>query len=144
MRQKESLNSLYCYNYQDNFKSEFQTYRHKSPSVVKASHSLMHSVARYTHPERHNESVLPHFILYVIYELASISAHFSRICWFLVLATSRFAFVRSSLCARKHLLTCVLASLHMPIAFHKKPRAWHSSRSVMTSLQAGKPLAWRV
>jgi hypothetical protein len=34
------------------------------------------------------------------------------------------------------LLTCVFAPLHMPIAFHMKPRAWHSSRMFMTSSQA--------
>lgn len=85
-----------------------------------------------------NPSVAVHIpqVQYVCYELASISAHFSLISWFFVFEVSRFAFVRSSLCARKHLLTCVFASLHIPIAFHIKPRAWHSSRSVITSSQA--------
>jgi hypothetical protein len=31
------------------------------------------------------------------------------------------------------LLTSRLMSLHMPIDFQRKPRAWHSSRAVMTS-----------
>jgi hypothetical protein len=73
---------------------------------------------------------LPH------HELPSISAHFALISWFFSFAASRFALVRSSLCARRHLLTCVFAPLHMPTAFHMKPRAWHSSRIVMTSSQA--------
>lgn len=70
------------------------------------------------------------------HELPSISSHFALISWFLTFAASRFAFVRSSLCARRHLLTCVFAPLHMPTAFHMKPRAWHSSRMFMTSSQA--------
>jgi hypothetical protein len=70
------------------------------------------------------------------HEFASISAHFALISWFFNFAASRFAFVRSSLWARKHLLTSVFAPLHMPIAFHKKPLAWHSSRMSITSSQA--------
>jgi hypothetical protein len=70
------------------------------------------------------------------HEFASISAHFDRISWFFAFAASRFAFVRSSLWARRHLLTSVFAPLHMPIAFHMNPLAWHSSRKVITSSQA--------
>jgi hypothetical protein len=77
-----------------------------------------------------------HAVLSRCHELASISAHFALISWFLSLAASRFSLVRSSRCARKHLLTSVFAPLHMPIAFHMNPRAWHSSRRVMTSSQA--------
>jgi len=70
------------------------------------------------------------------YEFASMSAHFDRISWFFAFAASRFALVRSSLWARRHLLTSVFAPLHMPIAFHMNPLAWHSSRRFMTSSQA--------
>ena len=70
------------------------------------------------------------------HEFASISSHFALTSSLLIFAASRFNLVRSSLCARRHLLTCVFASLHIPIAFHRNPRAWHSSRMFMTSSQA--------
>jgi len=56
------------------------------------------------------------------------------------LASSRFISVRLSRSARKHLLTSSLRLLHIPIAFHKKPRAWHSSRAVIISSHPGRLL----
>lgn len=76
------------------------------------------------------------------YELRLVSAHIDSISSLLIFAACRFAFVRSSLSARRHLLTWVFASLHMPIAFHRKPRAWHSSSIVMTSSQPCRVSAW--
>lgn len=70
------------------------------------------------------------------HEFASISAHFALISSFFAFAFSRLIFVLSSLCARRHLLTCVFALLHIPSDFHRKPRAWHSSRAIMTSSHA--------
>jgi hypothetical protein len=77
--------------------------------------------------------------------LASISAQraftFSRFCF----ATSLFFAVRSSLSARRHMFTSCLRVVHMPIVFHMKPLAWHSSRAVMISSQPGRQLlekAW--
>lgn len=70
------------------------------------------------------------------HEFASISAHFALISSFFIFACSRFFAVRRSLCARKHLLTAVFSLLHPPIAFQRKPRAWHSSRRAITSSQA--------
>ena len=52
---------------------------------------------------------------------------------FFAFATSRLCAVRSNRSRRRHLLTCVLTSLHMPMDFHKKPRAWHSSSAFMIS-----------
>lgn len=73
----------------------------------------------------------------VFHELASISFQSFFMCSRFFFATSRLCAVRSSRAARRHLLTCVLASLHMPIDFHRKPRAWHSSRAFMSSSQPG-------
>lgn len=67
------------------------------------------------------------------HELASISAHIFFICSLFFFASSRFCAVRSNRSARKHLLTSRFVSLHIPIAFHIKPLAWHSSRAVMIS-----------
>lgn len=72
-------------------------------------------------------SRLPH------HEFASISAQIFFMCSLFFLASSRFCAVRSSLSARRHLLTSRFVSLHIPIAFHMKPLAWHSSRAVMIS-----------
>jgi hypothetical protein len=87
------------------------------------------------------EYPLPHLAVMPLpfldtHEFASISAHFARISWFFAFAASRFALVRSSLWARRHLFTSVLAPLHMPIAFHMNPFAWHLSRMFITSSQA--------
>jgi hypothetical protein len=69
---------------------------------------------------------------------ASISAQralaFSLFCF----ATSLFLAVRSRRSARRHMLTSCLRLVHMPIVFHMKPLAWHSSSAVMISSQPGK------
>jgi len=69
---------------------------------------------------------------------ASISAHraltFSRFCF----ASSLFLAVRSRRSARRHILTSCLRFVHIPIVFHMKPLAWHSSRAVMISSQPGE------
>lgn len=70
---------------------------------------------------------------------ASISAQTFCTLSLFSLALSRFSLVLSRRSARKHLLTSVLRLEHMPMDFHKKPRAWHSSRAVMTSSQ---PEVW--
>jgi hypothetical protein len=82
---------------------------------------------QYRNPPSHYSFCLPiapvPLIFHDSYEFASISAHFALISWFLAFAASRLALVRSSLWARRHLLTAVFAPLHMPTAFHKNPLA---------------------
>ena len=67
--------------------------------------------------------------------LASISAKraliFSRFCF----AISLFFAVRSNRSARRHMFTSCLRVVHMPMVFHIKPLAWHSSSAVMISSQ---------
>lgn len=82
----------------------------------------------YTTLHRTTSCPLPH-------EFSSISLHFSRIKSFLLCPRFRACvFHRSAL---RHLDTSSLAPLHMPMAFHMNPRAWHSSRAVMTCSQPG-------
>lgn len=64
---------------------------------------------------------------------SSISFHTLCILSFFSFAFSLFLAVLSSRSARKHLLTSRFAVLQPPVAFHKKPRAWHSSRAAITS-----------
>jgi len=76
--------------------------------------------------------------------LASISAQraftFSRFCF----AVSLFFAVRSNLSARRHMFTSCLRFVHMPMVFHKKPLAWHSSSAVMISSQPGRVVRRRL
>lgn len=64
------------------------------------------------------------------------SFQMASIFWRLALALARFSAVRLSRSARRHMLTSCFALLHMPRDFQRKPRAWHSSRAVMTSSHA--------
>ena len=64
------------------------------------------------------------------------SFQMASIFWRLALALARFSAVRFSRSARRHILTSCFALLHMPRDFQRNPRAWHSSRAVMTSSQA--------
>ena len=74
---------------------------------------------------------------------ASSSAHTVSILSRFSLAASRFSLVRSSLCARRHLLTWYFASVQLPVTFQRKPRAWHSSRAATTSAQSSRGSAGR-
>jgi hypothetical protein len=67
---------------------------------------------------------------------ASNSAHTSLIFARFSLAASLFLAVRSSRCARKHMLTAYFASVQFPVTFQRKPRAWHSSSAATTSAQS--------
>jgi len=69
------------------------------------------------------------------HEFASISAHFRTISFLLSFAASLFFLVRSSLSARRHMFRLCFAPLHIPMAFHMNPRAWHSSSIRVTSAQ---------
>lgn len=71
-----------------------------------------------------------------LHEFASISAHTFSMCFRFSLAASRFCRVRSSRCARKHMLTLYFASVQLPRTLWMKPRAWHSSRAAITSAQS--------
>nr|POE49450.1 hypothetical protein CFP56_50367 [Quercus suber] len=71
----------------------------------------------------------------ILHEFASISAQRASAFFLFSRAISRFLAVRSNRSARRHLFTWVLMSLHMPMDFQRNPRAWHSSRAVMTSSQ---------
>jgi len=66
---------------------------------------------------------------------ASSSAHACLIFSLFSLAASRFSLVRSRRSPRRHMLTLYFASLQLPVTFHRKPRAWHSSRAATTSAQ---------
>lgn len=77
----------------------------------------------------------------ILHEFCSISDHFSVIWILFSFAVSRFLLVLSSLSARRHLVTSRFAPLHMPVAFQRKPRAWHSSRIAINSSQ---PVWWGV
>jgi len=68
---------------------------------------------------------------------ASSSAHACLIFSLFSLAASRFSLVRSRRSPRRHMLTLYFASLQLPVTFHRKPRAWHSSRAATTSAQPG-------
>jgi hypothetical protein len=89
---------------------------------------------------QHSRNIQPYTnqslnVSFGIYEFSSISAHFAVISALLTFATSRFFLVLSSRSARRHLLTFRFAWLHIPDAFQRNPRAWHSSRIAITSSQ---------
>lgn len=70
-----------------------------------------------------------------VYLSASSSAHTFLICSLFSLAASRFCRVFSSRRPRRHMLTLYFASVQLPVTFHRKPRAWHSSSAATTSAQ---------
>lgn len=94
-------------------------------------------------PQQHQMCKLRARELTFTYEFWSISLNNRFISVRLASASSLFLFVRSILSARKHFVTSRLISLHPPIALTRKPRAWHLSRSAITSSQPIFSFVWR-
>ena len=75
-----------------------------------------------------------------LYLFSSSSFHTFLILSRFSLAASRFWRVRSSRMPRRHMLTLCLASVQLPVTFHRNPWAWHSSSAATTSAQSVCPL----
>lgn len=103
-----------------------------------ASPLLFRREGRYPSPLHHHQTVCFLSFSSPVQEFSSISAQTLFICSRFFFATSRLCAVRSSRAARRHLLTWVLASLHIPMDFQRNPRAWHASRAFMSSSQPGE------
>lgn len=58
------------------------------------------------------------------------------------LASSLLFAARFCRCVHRHSFTLRFASLHMPADLYRNPRAWHSSRALMTAMQALKGGRW--
>ena len=58
-------------------------------------------------------------------------------------ASARLSAARFCLCAQRHLLRSRFRSLHIPADLYRNPRAWHSSKALMISMQAMRRLLAR-